>query len=574
MLIFRDSRHKIQVNERLDYLNYLPKLMAFNDSDLHDKAVDLLISFGELEAGLTDYLNGQCDNLANITNTLRQIGILTGKIFLLSLTAADLNDLINSFFYRLHLLRQMPLPVMVEISVPEGFAYYSLYPEMYVKAAERFLLENPVKKIVSLGIRSIGTSLSSVIAAFCSLQGVEVISYTLRPRGNYYDRELVLGKELEKEIASLQDAAFLIIDEGPGLSGSTMASTARKLFSLGVAQENIFLFPAWNADPKKFISPLASEQWDKYKIYQCDFEETGILKTELEDKLGLNVIENISAGAWRKTLFNNISEFPPVWQMPERRKYLCVKRGVPTEKYILKFAGLGMYGLKIYETLKRMSLYRITSEVLDFKSGFILMSFIDGKLLSDKAAHRNFLDTAAEYLSMLNKQFTTERSNSLDEIAEMIYINVQEGLGKDIRFKRAELSLLEEMPAVVIDGHMMPYEWIDAGGRILKTDAAFHHNDHFLPGPQDIAYDIAGLFVEFSLNEEKQDYFIKKFIAQTADSTILKRLPFYELVYCAFRLGFVSFAFDACQNQWEQKEFLRLKRKYLNRIKNYLLLLK
>ncbi len=48
------------------------------------------------------------------------------------------------------------LPERVELRLPEGFAFYSVYPEAYAEAARKLRLSGPARVI---GIRSIGTAL-------------------------------------------------------------------------------------------------------------------------------------------------------------------------------------------------------------------------------------------------------------------------------------------------------------------------------------------------------------------------------------------------------------------------------
>ena len=56
------------------------------------------------------------------------------------------------------------LPETVTVSVPEGFAYYALYPEMYRIAAREFAREQRPRAAVVIGIRSIGAALAAVVA--------------------------------------------------------------------------------------------------------------------------------------------------------------------------------------------------------------------------------------------------------------------------------------------------------------------------------------------------------------------------------------------------------------------------
>jgi len=61
---------------------------------------------------------------------------------------------------------------------------------------------------------------------------------------------------------------------------------------------------------------------------------------------------------------------------------------------------------------------------------------------------------------------------------------------------------------VFCDAHMMPHEWLELGdGRLLKLDGAAHGDDHFFPGPCDIAWDLAGTIVEWKLTGPEAEYF-------------------------------------------------------------------
>jgi hypothetical protein len=50
---------------------------------------------------------------------------------------------------------------------------------------------------------------------------------------------------------------------------------------------------------------------------------------------------------------------------------------------------------------------------------------------------------------------------------------------------------------VIADGRMHPYEWIPSeNGHLMKVHASRRGDDHFLPGPNDISWDLAGAIVE------------------------------------------------------------------------------
>jgi hypothetical protein len=102
--------------------------------------------------------------------------------------------------------------------------------------------------------------------------------------------------------------------------------------------------------------------------------------------------------------------------------------------------------------------------------------------------------------------------------------------------------MLADVPAVAVDGRMLPHEWLRTPHGILKTDAVDHHDDHFFPGPQDIAWDVAGFVSEFGLAEKAARGFTGEVAALSGDRSLRARLPFYRIAYLAYRVGYASMA--------------------------------
>ena len=83
---------------------------------------------------------------------------------------------------KLPLLPALPdLPERLRLKVPEGFAYYAVYPEAYAEAARALTLVAPPRVI---GIRSIGTTLGAMVAA--AIDAPPPI--TVRPFGDPFRR--------------------------------------------------------------------------------------------------------------------------------------------------------------------------------------------------------------------------------------------------------------------------------------------------------------------------------------------------------------------------------------------------
>src|SRR4051794_31851718 len=80
---------------------------------------------------------------------------------------------------------QVALPDRIELRLPEGFAFYAVYPEAYIAAARRLKLLGPP---LVIGIRSIGTTLGAVVSA--ALDAPPAVS--ARPFGDPYARRAEL----------------------------------------------------------------------------------------------------------------------------------------------------------------------------------------------------------------------------------------------------------------------------------------------------------------------------------------------------------------------------------------------
>jgi hypothetical protein len=159
----------------------------------------------------------------------------------------------------------------------------------------------------------------------------------------------------------------------------------------------------------------------------------------------------------------------------------------------------------------------------------------------------------ARYLAHLRTDFEAPRGVPFEELVEMIRINT----GYEVPGELG--AIVCDAPAVAVDGRMMPHEWIMTAGGYLKADAIDHHDDHFFPGCQDIAWDIAGAAIEFAMDAAP---LAERYAALTGDRAIARRLPFYIRAYSAWRLGYVTLARTAIAGTADAARFERLAARY------------
>ena len=412
------------------------------------------------------------------------------------------------------------LPDRITVRVPEGYAFYSLYPELYREAAMRFVQEHSPGMCVVVGIRSIGAGLSVIVAEAVHAS----LRFTVRPRGHPFHRELRLTEALEQRLRRYADKAwFLIVDEGPGLSGSSFMSVAAKLEQLGVPHERIVLFPAHDPDPDCFVSDHARANWRRYPSYVEPFVADRFVPAGARD---------ISGGAWRELA----GIWPAVQPQHERRKYLHEGR-------VWKFAGLGQFGRSKLERAKRLEQFCPRAYVLS--NGFLVSDWVNGRqaALSDA-----LLDTMARYLALLRAEFPVNSAIPVKALEEMIAANTG-----------VEARAPEDGQLVAIDGRMLPHEWLETADGFIKTDALDHHEDHFFPGCQDIAWDIAGAAVEWGFPVET---LADRYLRLQPDPGLRARLPFYVMAYKAYRLGYCQLAIDTLGDDADGRRFRTLIERY------------
>jgi hypothetical protein len=589
MIVYRAQGHIENSSQLLRRFQRMLRRYAQNRSRKHEHTVELLIEFGELEAAVADALCPDKDSSNPIARSLRHASLTLGRLFWHSWKGAgsEIGRWLDKLDLAIHEISSLSLPETVQLNVSEGYAYYGLYPETYLESAIRFFRKQRPGLAVCVGIRSIGTSLSAIVSAALEEQGCIVHSLTVRPRGHPFDRRLILSSQLEDDLRSLAEAHFLIVDEGPGMSGSSLACVAQRLFEFGVAENRILFFPSWEPNGANFLAKVARERWPRHRKYTTGFEDVWVESNRLTQGLSAAELLDISAGNWRPLFYRSESDYPVVQPHHERRKYLSRERTSPaalqaeifqsavldgenrTTKpaaLLLKFAGLGHYGQSTLARAERLAEAGFGPSVIGVHNGFLLSQFIYGLPVSAKNVDQELLDTVARYLVHLKESFPSARPLPYDVDLEMIRANVAEALGKKWEDKVVRLEKLKSIicdnPATAIDGRMLPHEWVLTAEGYVKVDGTDHHADHFFPGCQDVAWDIAASCVEFELERRRQDYLIEKYQSLVNDKSLQKRLPFYFIAYLSYRLGYAVLAARVLHGSVDGDKFKSLACRY------------
>jgi hypothetical protein len=570
MIVYRQQQQEVKTVAFLRELLYTLDRFRGGTAVEHRDAVRILIDYGQFETALADLLSPRINGMHPTAGLLRRVGHLTGRLFCRSWrSAGDTRVWADRVASGIEQVVALPLPDRLQLRVAEGYAYYSLYPETYIEASRQFLNATRPRHVTCIGIRTIGTSLSAVVAAALEEQACPTESCTVRCQGHPFDRHLLLDAELAEYLARRADGYYAIVDEGPGLSGSTFCCVAAKLAQFGVPDERIVFFPSHDADPSTMVSEAARLRWPRHRRYVADFDVVWVRSGRLAASLPEGELTDISAGQWRPLLFERRSQYPAVQPSHERRKYLL--RGAVT--WMLKFAGLGRYGEATHARAVELARAGFHPPVHGLHDGFLATEFVKGRPMRVPDVDERFLERVAQYLAHLRRIPGSAEPMSPEEWMQMIEVNVTEGLGSEWadRFRRGGVRPPEGECDGSADGRMLLHEWLRLEEGHVKTDGVDHGADHFSPGCPDPAWDIAACRVEWDLPAPMEARLIGRYTQLAGDATLPVRLPFYTLAYLAHRLGYAKTAartlgivtFDGCR-------FERMAHRYRTRLKKEL----
>jgi hypothetical protein len=570
VIVYREQQEDVELAAALQRLERALMDLFEGASPDVDMVTEQAIEAGELASGVLDLLYAQADDI--------HAGAQPWNALVCALAAAadaawrgharECRESLATALTAIGSCTQSFLPRRITRRVSEGFAYYALGPELYADAAREWDGVRPGDRVICVGLRTIGLTLAASAIAGLSSRGVHASLLTVRPRGNPFDRTVAVTPRFKRMVQAWRDAMFLVVDEGPGLSGSSMASVATMLSRLGVDDDRIVLMPAYRPDVSAMSNREAGERWGRHPIVIPDFDRVWIRSGRLArafDAVDVPVeVVDVAAGRWRTR--SRTGALAPVHPHHERRKFAVRTAG---RREWIKFAGLGRYGRLARERAEQAAAAGWGPPVHGFKHGWIAMPELDGSAL----IAGNGVDPLrlADYLGFIKRTWGTGTGSSPDRLLEVGEHNVRVLCNERAAERFARLRPSASAEAVRVDGRHFPHEWVgDDPAKSIKTDGVDHHDDHFFPGPVDIAWDVSGVIEEWRMDSAAERAFLESYRRTTGDNGIAVRLPFYRAAYLAFRGAYALMAAGQLSDTPDGDRFRAAARRYRSRLQQLL----
>ena len=529
LFVFRKSRDLLPTLSLIELLRAEIESLSGGGAS----AIDALVRAGEIETGLADASSPAAIPMAAVVDLLAAA---------VCANSFDRQRLLQSLQ---EIAVQDGLARHIRCSHPEGFSYYGLNPLDFVDLA-RNMHHQLRPNVAVIGIRSIGSTLGAVIAASFRGCSKRVDRITVRPQGEPYQRTVTFDGAQSQWIATglQQQADFVVADEGPGFSGSTFLSVAKALAGLGVPASSIVLMGSRPFSQRAGMDDCKA--WDQFRTYTIDYGR------HTPEGAG----RSLGDGAWRELLYQSPSQWPACWVEQERIKHLS-----HDDSLFLKFEGFGRYGDLSRHQAASLAGAGFSPRLMGFDDGFALYEFVDGRPLTHHDLNGALLSRMAAYCAFRVKHFAAPNPNPAI-LHDMMRVN----LNVEFDLETPAFDVPLERP-VYPDCRMPPHEWLlTTRGRVLKTDSVGHGEGHQLPGPVDIAWDLAGTIVEWKLSSTETQFFLQQYRRLSGDSAA-GRAQQYLLPYSVSRMAHCRMAAASVKSRDEARHLHRLYNHYAQQVK-------
>ena len=482
----------------------------------------------ELIAALRSFLGASRLNRADRENICTRMGKL--------LTSED--------FKSLHRKR---------LRVPGAYRSQDLTQFDVLSLGEKFVSAFPERDrpLTVLGLRTAGSYFAPLLHAYLESNNYrDVESLTIRPKhGTTPQEKAILAR------CAARHGKLVIIDEPIG-SGSTLAKAVQIACRSSISRDQIVILipihpsarnwkdgPAYHLLSDLAVLTLEPEEWHKWK--RLDIGAEDLLRDYLH--AGGISVHSVDGASARANEFNErldaVSEkkghtrFKRVYEV-----VLASDSRAQESRYVLaKSVGWGWLSYHAFLAAERLA--QFVPGLLGLRSGILYTEWIPQKTLDTTPMDRtHWIDRAACYVAARARTLPLDE----DPAPDLIWENRNNGLASlagnlcraygarpapFLRRGRISYELTREAcpRPTLIDGKMRPSEWVHSGMAALKCDFEHHGLGKTEINMTDPAYDLAEAILTWQLSSHEENQFVKRYIQETGDITVIDRLLINKL---------------------------------------------
>ena len=316
------------------------------------------------------------------------------------------------------------------------------------------------------------------------------------------------------------------------------------LIDAGVSVAELTLIGSQEPDLNLLCADDAVRRWKAFHFLAA--------KSRISSRFSDHIF--VGAGQWRRKLLPEDAMWPACWPQMERVKFLS-RDG--TRLY--KFEGLGAMGEAVQQRSRLVDHAGFGCSVSDAGDGLSCYALAKATPMTAEDVDPIVLNRMAHYCAFRASEFGVD--GVAESLAEMLRFNISREFEIELNLN---LDVLQPSRLLVVDGRMQPHEWLRTeDGILLKTDASTHGDDHFFPGPTDIAWDLAGAAVEWNLHPNALEFLLACF-ARLSGNDLRRTLPAFMLAYSVFRLAWCKMAMTTSMASSEQLRLRTAYRRYRN----------
>ncbi|MCL4767902.1 MAG: hypothetical protein KJZ80_16885 [Hyphomicrobiaceae bacterium] len=504
-----------------------------------------LIATGQLEQAVHDAGHESASRASAAT-------IAAADLFLASRASTGLAEFTARLVRALYRAELASEDRELDVRVPEGFAWYALYPDGYAQAAEAWSHRHGAdgSGVSVIGLRSIGTTLAAVVAQALRNRGLAVTErFSLRTTGAPFSR----CAELPRGFAPAP--RNIIVDEGPGLSGTSMVAVARALRTAGAHADAIHFFAGHCYGPGPAADEATRSWWRGPRVWATGLGDTVVGGSTLPDLLSALAeacAGERAAGPARPLGTDGWCSLAGLTRLPRAvapgletpKKVVRLKSG---RSVVLKFAGTALTGpaLAPEARLRQRAFSGTAIPPCGGGHGWTATPWVEGVRLTVDDARGPFLTgclgpwiaaAATEVLDVEEVRDAVGRIAAALDAWAMSRGDAARASAIERMAERLTMRAgLESQPGYG-DGRLAPHEWIRTpGGAFRKADARGHDCDHTWVGRQPIVWDLAGADIEWELDRDRAEALCACVRRLTGFSCGEATRAFYKAGYCVFR---------------------------------------